>query len=734
MPAPRLRDDSHAFIVRLVDALRPLADPGAVQTEASRLLGTYLGVNRCSYAEIDGDSAVMRGRYAEGVAPLPDRLPLTAFGGLIDESRRGRMVAVDDVRSDPRVSESALAAFDAIDMRAFVNVVLIKDGRWVACFGVDSAAPRAWVEAERELIREVAERTWAAAEQARAEAALRESEARHRRLFETMEEGFAVGELVRDARGEPIDWRFLVVNAALERLSGLRPEDVVGRLGSEVFPHNYRDLVQIIADVVDTQRPRRIEVGSASHGRVWSAHYFPYGGDRCASLYDDITPRKQAEEALRTSARRQAYLLRLADALRPLNDAGDIQYEAACTLGEQLQADCVHYVDLDEANDRIHIAREYVRPGARSIVGSYAYGPYEWVGPVFRRGECLVVDDVQTSPVIPDAARPAMSAFPVRAFMSAPLVKEGRLVAALSASMEAARTWTSDECGLVQETAERTWAAVERARAEAALKQANDALEQGVLDRTAQLAASNAALEREVREHRLAEQQIKALFRRLISTQEEERRRIARDIHDQVGQQMTALRLRLEALRARAGGDATMESQVEGAQRLAGELDESIEFLTSQLRPSTLDNLGLAVSLRDLVHGWGRRFGIPAEFETSAPDMRLADDVETNLYRIAQEALHNVVKHAQAQNVSVLLSRRDHHAMLVIEDDGRGFQAERPAAPQRAAGFGLVSMRERAKLVGGELEIDSTPGAGTSIFVRVPLPALGAALGTTPGC
>jgi PAS domain S-box-containing protein len=722
MPVPRLRDDSHAFIVRLVDALRPLAAPGAVQAEATRLLGTYLGVNRSTYAEIDGDWAVLRGRYSDGVPPLPDRLPLAAFGGLIDEHRRGRMVAIDDVRTDARVSQSALAAFDAIHMRAFVTVVLIKDGRWVAAFGVDSATPRAWTEQERELIREVAERTWAAAEQARAEEALRESEARHRRLFETMDEGFAVGELVRDARGEPIDWRYLFVNAALERLSGLRPEDVVGRLGSEVFP-DYRDWVPILAEVVDTQRPLRVERGSAAHGRVWLTRFYPYGGDRYASQYDDVTPRKQAEEALRTSATRQAYLLRLADALRPLHDAAAIQCEAACTLGEELHFDCVHYVELDEANDRMHVARAWVRPGARTIVGSYPYGPYDWIGPVFRRGECLVIDDVQTSPVIPDAARAAMAVFPARAFISAPLVKDGRLVAALSASVEEPRTWTPDEIGLVQETAERTWAAVERARAEAALQQANDALEQRVLDRTAQLAKSNAALECEVRERRHADRQIKALFRRLISTQEEERRRIARDIHDQVGQQMTALRMHLEALRARAQDDPAMGAQVERTQRLAEELDQSIDFLTWQLRPSTLDHLGLAASLQGLVQGWGERFGIDADFENSAPDMRLAADVETNLYRIAQEALHNVVKHAQAGTVSVLLSRRDHHAMLVIEDDGRGFEPEGPAAPQSAAGFGLVSMRERATLVGGELEIDSTPGSGTSIFVRVPLPA-----------
>jgi signal transduction histidine kinase len=275
----------------------------------------------------------------------------------------------------------------------------------------------------------------------------------------------------------------------------------------------------------------------------------------------------------------------------------------------------------------------------------------------------------------------------------------------------------------VQETAERTWAAVERARAEASLKQANDALEGRVLERTAEIAAMNEALEREVGERRRAEQQIKALFGRLVSTQEEERRRIARDIHDQVGQQMTALRMHLEVLRTRTEDDPAMSDQVDRTQRLAEELDHCIDFLTWQLRPSTLDHLGLAASLQGLVRGWSERFGIVAEFVSSAPDMRLGVDVETNLYRITQEALHNVVKHAQARSVSVMLTHRDQHAMLVIEDDGRGFDGMAIADPQGASGFGLVSMRQRATLAGGELEIDSTPGAGTSIFVRVPLPA-----------
>jgi signal transduction histidine kinase len=494
---------------------------------------------------------------------------------------------------------------------------------------------------------------------------------------------------------------------------------VLGRRGSDVFPDDYETWLPILADVVDGQRSVRLERGSPALGRIWSTRFFPYGGDRYASIYHDITARKQAEAALQASAARQAYLLRLADALRPLRDAEAIRYEAACVLGEHLAAARVYYSDIDQERGTIDIARNWTRHGAGSIAGRYPFAMFSWIGPAFAAGTAVTADDARTSPLIPDVSRPALADIGVGAFIAAPLVKDGRLVAALSVIEREARAWTPGEIELVEETAERTWASVERARAEAALKDANDALEERVRERTAQLEATNDALEREVRERRLDERQIKSLFRRLVSTQEEERRRIARDIHDQLGQQMTALRMRLDALHARTATSADLREAVERSQELAVELDQCIDFLTWELRPSALDHLGLAASLRGLVRSWAERFGIEAEFECSAPeDIRLPPEVEANVYRLVQEALHNIVKHAAARHVSVLLSHRAGQAILVIEDDGRGFHVDEPAANR---GLGLISMRERATLVGGEIEIDSAPGRGTSIFVKVPI-------------
>jgi signal transduction histidine kinase len=146
-----------------------------------------------------------------------------------------------------------------------------------------------------------------------------------------------------------------------------------------------------------------------------------------------------------------------------------------------------------------------------------------------------------------------------------------------------------------------------------------------------------------------------------------------------------------------------------------------VDFLAWELRPAALDDLGLDAALRTFVREWSEHFKVSADYhgmDSEAP--RLAPEVETNLYRILQEALQNVHKHAGATHVSVILERGDGRVLLIVEDNGRGYDPDAEEAAGTHKGMGLTNMRERAALVGGELEIESSPGSGATIYVRVP--------------
>jgi signal transduction histidine kinase len=223
-------------------------------------------------------------------------------------------------------------------------------------------------------------------------------------------------------------------------------------------------------------------------------------------------------------------------------------------------------------------------------------------------------------------------------------------------------------------------------------------------------------------ERRTRDTQIKALFQRLVTVQEDERRRISRDLHDHLGQQLTALRMNLEVFRLQCDLDPARLKQLERTQQLAEDLDKSIDFLTWQLRPAALEHLGLAAAITELVDKWSERFSVEARFDTSGLDgVRLHRDIEENLYRIAQEALNNVAKHAKPTRVNVMLEHRDGCVTLVVEDNGCGFDLGSSAPPQNeACHLGLIGMRERAALIGGELKVETAPDRGTSVHVRVP--------------
>jgi signal transduction histidine kinase len=220
---------------------------------------------------------------------------------------------------------------------------------------------------------------------------------------------------------------------------------------------------------------------------------------------------------------------------------------------------------------------------------------------------------------------------------------------------------------------------------------------------------------------------IKQLIARLITAQEDERSRVARDLHDHFGQQLTALRLRLDAIAAKLPQNDSTRAELEQAARLAAEMDRDLGVLAWDLRPPALDDLGLAAALERLVRQWSDDHGIPVEFTASAHAERMDPLVETCLYRIAQEALHNVLKHARATRVVVSLTSNESGVELRVEDNGVGLSDDAGLAGDRHSPravhdqrLGLISMRERAALADGTFEMRSAPRKGVAILVTIP--------------
>ncbi|HEX4609806.1 MAG TPA: chemotaxis protein CheB [Urbifossiella sp.] len=252
--------------------------------------------------------------------------------------------------------------------------------------------------------------------------------------------------------------------------------------------------------------------------------------------------------------------------------------------------------------------------------------------------------------------------------------------------------------------------------AEAALRDARDRLEVRVAERTADLGRAMDALEAEMARRR-------ELALRLGTVQEDERRRVARDLHDTIGQLMTGLSLAFKSIES--GGDLPppVAAKVAEARRVMSDLGREVHRLAVRLRPTSLDDIGLGPALGQLVSEWSSRAGVPADFHAAGVGPgRLPAAVETAVYRVVQEALTNVAKHAGATTVGVVLTRPDGAVSVVVEDNGAGFD---PAATPNGR-LGLLGMRERVELVGGEIDIESASGAGTTVAVRIPIPEGGA--------
>ena len=331
------------FLITLNEELRRLKDPVAVQEVAVRLLGEHLHASRVHYAQIDGDEFVISRSYADGVQPLTGRGSVARYGSVIVEaSRRGETVVVDDVNADPRFTDAEHEELLAAGTLAFVGAPLIKGGRWLGTFGVHSATPRTWTRDQIALIEVTAERMWGTGERAR------------------------------------------------------------------------------------------------------------------------------IEEALGRNESRQAFLLRLNDAIRPLRDDAAIQDVATKHLAEYLGATRVGFAE-PEGGEYI-IRHEYTR--GVTIAGQpvrITMGPA--LRQVLERGETVVVGDVQTDQRLTANERATFRSRQIGSYVGLALFKDGRMVATFGASHETPWVWTPREVEFVREVAQRTWDAVERTRADAVLRE-----------------------------------------------------------------------------------------------------------------------------------------------------------------------------------------------------------------------------------------------------------------------
>ncbi|MCS7062311.1 MAG: PAS domain-containing protein, partial [Anaerolineae bacterium] len=489
-------------------------------------------------------------------------------------------------------------------------------------------------------------------------------------------------------------FQFVYVNPAAQQLIRLPLDQILGRTSQEVGipPEVAAEWHRVIGRVFEEGVPHRLEfeVPSPDGVRCFESRLTPeWGADgqvkTVLAIARDVTRMRHTEAMLRAHLRRlevthRIYQLILtshtpehigAAVLPELNRLVPCCWAAICSLDEDVQAIRVISTWRSDAQADLPFETSFMYP-ISSLVGALkaaadeaalmqVLGRTEFVSSMRRHGLTMLV----------------------------PLRAAGELIGLLALALHAPAELPSETHLVFREIA--TYLA---------------------------LALKNAFLIKSVREHR---EQLHRLAARMSETQETERRRIAIELHDRVGQNLTALGITLNVVRSvlstqQAG---VINAKLDAAMSLLEETVEHVRDLMSDLRPPVLDDYGLLAALRWFCQLFTERTGVQTQVEGAEPTPRLEQMVEINLFRIAQEALTNAAKHARATLVTVCLNEKEHLVQLSICDDGVGFDVSAYRAGKHHTSLGLAAMHERAAAVGGRLHVESHIGAGTRVVVEI---------------
>lgn len=763
------REMRQEYLLKLTDALHFIRDPLEVEQKITEAVMNYFGADRCYFAAINGDEAVIRRDASKGnLESVSGVYRLRDFAIFKKTVEDGIPIVVYNANTSNVLDETLRRICLRLDVISFIDVPIIKNGQACGIFSLVQSEPKNWTKLEIQLIVETAELTYLAITRAQAEKAMRESEDRYRTLFESIDVGFCVIEMIFDKKGKPFDYRFLEANPAFYAQTGFT--NAIGKTIREFAPNHEQYWFDIYGEIALSGNPARFEQQAKALNRWYEVYAFRVGksADNCvAILFRDVVERKRGEKILRESEERLRVAVEAAematwdwDIIRDeivWNEKHFTIFGLEPTDSPQKPQtffERVHPADLERVNSLLKSAIEnkttfqaefrIIRHDNNEIHWMEGYGQVteQIEGKSVRMNG--VMSDITERKRDEEALRQSeerlqliMKSITDYAIIT---MDQHFIITGWNTGAENTFGYKAEEIiGKSSEilyTPEDLKNNIPRKEIITALKKgfAEDNRRHIRKDGSKFIASGvitpiqDGEIEGFVKITRDQTKIIEAekikrekeLLQKLVNAQENERRRIARDLHDELGQLLTVLRLKIDNTRQINTDNQSISANIDEMDLIAKRLDDGVDFLAWELRPASLDDLGLLTSLDKYIREWSYFSGITAEFfSSSVKDLHFSPEVEINLYRIVQEALNNVHKYSNARKAEVMLEKRKGQLVLIIADDGVGFNPENMGGSDK--GIGLIGMKERASLIGGEFEIESAQNQGTTIYVRVPL-------------
>ena len=657
------------YLLKLSDSLRSLADPVEIQGTAAHVLGRQLHASRCFYSEIVNNEGIeyfsVEQVYHTPDAPMPVSLyPVDSFGKLMDELRAGRNVVIDNIESTSMITTEDQAAYDALNIHAFVAIPLIKNNNMVALLAAHQTSPRKWKPEEMELMLETAERTWAALERAKAEEAVRRNEQRFRALFENISDGLiiispkgTIRELSISAqkllgydfkyfKGQ--NYKYLFFSADLLDIekafqNTLKSENIrqfYSYFGKASAPGETLDNSQQVIENSNsaTVQFRFIKQGEGIKWMEGNFHNLLHEETIRSVVFTfrDITDRRIQEQQLQASEEKYRYLFQnnpAAIIIWTLDDYWVREVnEAACRLYGYTRIEflCKTFLDLKPGEQAKEIDQE------RKLILNNAPGQDVWQHKT-RNGDIIYMN------------------------MSFHKISYEGIDAVLALGINVT------ENILLQRKLED-----ERQRKEIEITEA------------------------------------------VITAQENERAELGRELHDNISQILTTSRMYIEYSLSKKEKQAEL---IQHSHEYISKAIKEIRQISHTLMLPSLSDVSLKQSLEELFLNLKSLSDFKFHFEfLLLHEKNLSDNLKLAIFRIIQEGLNNVFRHAKATEIVVHIEQKGNTLEVCINDNGKGFDPQR-----KTFGLGLRNIISRANLFRGDVVLDSQPGKGTQLKVEFPI-------------